>query len=60
MVYLSGNERSMNIETETEGPVPTPQIPHYSVPWKFIDNWIGVALLAVIDVVIFLITLNGS
>ena len=29
-----------------------------SVPWKFIDNWIGVALLAIIDVVIFVIMLG--
>jgi hypothetical protein len=50
----------MNSETETEQPVPVPEIPNYSVPWKFIDNWIGVALLAVIDVVIFIITLQGS
>lgn len=30
----------------------------YSVPWKFIDNWIGVALLAIIDVAIFIIMLG--
>ena len=29
-----------------------------SVPWKFIDNWIGVALLAIIDVVIFVLMLG--
>jgi len=29
----------------------------YSVPWRFSDNWIGVALLAVIDVIIFVIML---
>jgi membrane protease YdiL (CAAX protease family) len=50
----------MNIETEPGQPVPTPEVFHYSVPWKFMDNWIGVALLAIIDVVIFLITLRGS
>lgn len=35
-------------------------IPDYSVPWKFIDNWISVGLLALIDVVIFIIMLQGS
>jgi membrane protease YdiL (CAAX protease family) len=35
-----------------------PEIPDYSVPWKFIDNWIGVALLAIIDVVIFVMMLG--
>jgi hypothetical protein len=49
----------MNSETETEQPVPAPETPSYSVPWKFIDNWIGVALLALIDVVLFIIMLRG-
>lgn len=39
---------------------PAPATPHYAVPWKFIDNWIGVALLAIIDVALFMITLRGS
>ena len=43
---------------ETQQPVPPSGTPDYSVPWKFIDNWIGVALLAVIDVVIFVIMLG--
>jgi len=50
----------MNLETETEQPVPTADAPNYSVPWKFIDNWIGIVLLALIDVVIFIIMLQGS
>ena len=29
-----------------------------SVPWRFIDNWIGVALLAIIDGIIFIIMLG--
>ena len=38
---------------------PQPSVtPNYSVPWKFIDNWIGVALLAIIDVVIFVLMLG--
>lgn len=49
----------MNSETETEQPVPTPDVPSYSVPWKFIDNWIGVGLLALIDVVLFIIMSRG-
>jgi membrane protease YdiL (CAAX protease family) len=49
----------MSLETKTEQPV-TPDPPSYSVPWKFIDNWIGVALLAVIDLVIFAIMLRAS
>lgn len=45
----------MNSETSSEQPVSTQAAPDYSVPWKFIDNWIGVVLLAMIDVVIFFI-----
>jgi membrane protease YdiL (CAAX protease family) len=60
MVYLSGNGREMNSETETEQPIPVPEAPNYSVPWKFIDNWIGVVLLVFIDIVIFIITLQSS
>lgn len=45
----------MNIETRNEQPVPAPESPGYSVPWRFIDNWIGVALLAVIDVALFIV-----
>src|SRR5918996_4930705 len=56
MVYLSGNERRMNLEIQE--PIPTPAN-SYSVPWRFIDNWFGVALLALIDVVIFMIMLWG-
>ena len=46
----------MNLEIQE--PIPTPAN-SYSVPWRFIDNWIGVALLALIDVVIFMIMLRG-
>jgi membrane protease YdiL (CAAX protease family) len=42
----------MNSETQVEPTVPAPE---YSVPWRPTDNWTGVALLAVLDVVIFLI-----
>lgn len=40
--------------------IPIPDAPTYSVPWKFIDNWIGVTLLALIDLVIFVISLVAS
>jgi membrane protease YdiL (CAAX protease family) len=50
----------VNSETGTEQPVPGSGIPGYSVPWKYIDNWIGVGLLIVIDLTIFVITLQSS
>src|SRR5687767_1233647 len=56
MFSLSGNGREMNFENQQVAP--TPALPNYPVPWKFIDNWIGVALLAIIDVVIFVIMLG--
>ena len=43
---------------EAQQPVSTSAVSDYSVPWKFIDNWIGVVLLAIIDVVIFVIMLG--
>lgn len=46
----------MNLENQT--PVIPSSPPDYSVPWKSIDNWIGVALLAIIDVVVFAIMLG--
>ena len=48
----------MNSETRSEPLVTTPEAPDYSVPWQFIDNWIGVALLGLIDVIIFVILLQ--
>jgi uncharacterized protein len=46
------------MNSETQQPVTTVEAPGYSVPWKFIDNWVGVVLLAIIDVVIFIIMLQ--
>ena len=46
----------MNFENQPVASAPAAA--DYSVPWKFIDNWIGVALLAIIDVVIFVIMLG--
>src|ERR1044071_5056614 len=48
------------MNSEIQSPVPTADVTPYSVPWKFMDNWIGVVLLAVIDLTIFIITLKGS
>jgi len=48
----------MNLESQQ--PVSVPDVPNYSVPWKFIDNWIGVILLVVIDLILFIITLQSS
>ena len=48
----------MNFETGTEQPITSHPLPSYSVPWRLIDNWVGVALLAVIDVVIFILMLG--
>jgi membrane protease YdiL (CAAX protease family) len=48
------------MNSEIQQPISVPETPNYSVPWKFIDNWIGVVLLALIDIVIFIITLQSS
>jgi len=50
----------MNSETETEQTIPAPEAPDYSVPWNFIDNWIGIGLLALIQIVIAIIMLRDS
>jgi len=47
----------MNLEPQE--PVYAPESHSYFVPWQFIDNWIGVALLILIDLTIFIITLRG-
>ncbi|HSB03402.1 MAG TPA: type II CAAX endopeptidase family protein [Anaerolineales bacterium] len=48
------------MNSEIQQPVPTPEAPSYSVPWKFIDNWIGVGLLALIQGALFIIMLRAS
>lgn len=48
----------MNVESPQT--VSAPEIPVYSVPWKVMDNWIGVLLLIVVDLTIFIITLQSS
>ena len=46
---------------ENQQPIVPAETPEYaySVPWKFIDNWIAVTLLAIIDIVLFVIMLQG-
>jgi membrane protease YdiL (CAAX protease family) len=48
------------MNSEFQQPAAAPETPGYSVPWKFIDNWIGVVLLAIIDVILFVIMLYRS
>jgi len=48
------------MNSEIQEPIPVAETPDYSVPWKFIDNWIGVVLLVVIDLILFIITLQSS
>ena len=48
----------MNPEIEPVVPVPGPV--KYSVPWKLIDNWIGVLLLIRIDGTLFWVSQSGE
>jgi hypothetical protein len=41
-------------------PVAAPEPVSYSVPWKPIDNWIGVLILGLMDVGLLLIALQGE
>ncbi len=50
----------MNFEQSENRSVLTPEPAKYTVPWKPIDNWIGVILLAVIDLGLLLISLAGK
>jgi membrane protease YdiL (CAAX protease family) len=47
----------MSLENQ---PVQVPEPVSYSVPWKPIDNWIGVALLVLIDAGLLYSTLQGQ
>ena len=40
--------------------VPAPDPVRYSVPWKPIDNWIGILILALLDIGLLVISLLGS
>ena len=48
----------MNPEFQT--PVAAPEPVTYTVPWKPIDNWIGVLILGLMDVGLLLIALQGE
>ena len=48
----------MNLEIQP--PAPEAELVRYSVPWKPIDNWIGVLLLVLIDGVLFWYSLRGE
>src|SRR4030095_1191284 len=48
------------MNSEIQEPLPAVERFNYSVPWKFIDNWIGVILLVIIDLILFIITLQSS
>ncbi|HLF72932.1 MAG TPA: type II CAAX endopeptidase family protein [Anaerolineales bacterium] len=44
----------MNLESQQ------PDSPEISVPWSLSDSWLAVAMLALIDVILLVITLRGS
>jgi membrane protease YdiL (CAAX protease family) len=48
----------MNSEIQPDAPAPGPV--KYSVPWKFMDNWIGVLLLVLIHGGLFWISRQGE
>lgn len=50
----------MNSETQSEQSLPAPEAPAYSVPWKFIDNWIGVGLLVIVEAAIALVMTQST
>ena len=50
----------MNSEIESLPPAPVLESVRYSVPWKPIDNWIGLLLLGVIYGGLFWYSLHGD
>lgn len=50
----------MNFDYRDNQPVQASEPVHYSVPWKPIDNWIGVILLAIIDLGLLTVSLMGK
>lgn len=48
------------MNSELQAPISETTKPSYIVPWKYIDNWIGVALLGILDIVIFILVLRGA
>ena len=49
MVYLSRVGRSL-VDPELMQPIPMPEAREYSVPWSVLDSWLGVLLLALVNV----------
>jgi len=48
------------MDPELQQSIPTAEPTGYFVPWRVIDNWIGVILLALIDAALLAIVLQGS
>lgn len=48
----------MSIELQQPGSISDPS--EYSVPWTIFDTWLGVGMLALIDAILLIITLQGS
>lgn len=48
------------MSTELQQPVSIPDPSEYSVPWTIFDTWLGVVMLALIDAILLIITLQGS
>jgi hypothetical protein len=48
------------MDQEIEESITAPEMPRYSVPWKSMDNWIGVALLVLIDVILIVFMFQGA
>ena len=48
----------MSTELQQSPSIPDPS--EYSVPWTIFDTWLGVGMLALIDAVLFIITLQSS
>jgi hypothetical protein len=48
----------MSAELQQPASVPNPS--EYSVPWTIFDSWLGVVMLALIDAILFIITLQSS
>ncbi|MBN2118732.1 MAG: CPBP family intramembrane metalloprotease [Anaerolineales bacterium] len=47
------------MNSEIQESLAAPETPGYSVPWKSMDNWIGVLLLGLVEAAIFLIALRS-
>lgn len=47
------------MNSEVQGTVITPGPENYSVPWKPIDHWVGISLLALIDIALLVVASMG-